>query len=228
MASPGGSAAVTDPGPTAAVPMDEPAAHEPAPIPDGPAPKPDVRDTPAASAEKTPQTGPEASRLALKSMAARDVVSEGDVVEAAGAGERDGIVGRLAGGLVRSATVLLGTVPERVGALIEESVENLADGLKQAAKGVWGGPGSPADSAPPASFPAPPPAPVSPGCSSGNSLTSGQSGSCGGAAEKLFHQFAVLAPFSAVLPRVDGEVSWHSREPLVPSSAPRPPNERPG
>jgi hypothetical protein len=158
-----------------------------------------------------------------------DAVSEEDVVAPAGVGEERGAIERLANDLAQTATVLLETVPERVGALIERGVENLADGLKQAVKGLLEGSGMPADSVPPVSVPAPPPpAPVSPGCSSGSTLVSGESGSCGGAAEKLFHQFAILAPFSVVVPGMDGEVTWLSREPLVPDSAPRPPNERPG
>ena len=163
-------------------------------------------------------------------MRSREEVVKEDVFEApAGAGEKEGVVEELAGDLAQTATVLLETVPESVGALIERGVENLADGLKHAVKGLLEGSGLPAGSVPPASIPAPPPpAPRSPGCSSGSTLVSGESGSCGGDAEKLFHQFAVLAPFSVVLPSADGEVTWLSREPLVPNSAPRPPNERPG
>ena len=147
----------------------------------------------------------------------------------AGAGAKVRVVERLADGLALTANAVLESVTERVGTLIEGSVERLADGLQRAVEGLLGGTGEPADGVvPPASFPAPPPAPVSSACSSGSSLLSGESGSCGGAAEKLFHQFAALAPFSAVIPSLDGEVTWLSREPLVPNSAPRPPNERPG
>jgi hypothetical protein len=156
-------------------------------------------------------------------------VEKKDVVAPVGGGEKGGIVGRLADELAWTATALLESVPERVGTLIEEGVERLAAGLGRAVEGLLGGTGSPAEGGvPPASVPAPPPAPVSSGCSSGTSLRTGESGSCGGTAEKLFHQFAVLAPFSVVIPSVEGGVSWLSREPLVPSSAPRPPNERPG
>ena len=157
-------------------------------------------------------------------------VGKKDVVVPAVDGEKGGVVRRLADGLVRRATALLESAPERVGAIIEEGVERLTAGLGRAVEGLLDGTGAPAEGGvPPTSVPAPPPpAPVAPGCSSGASLLSGESGSCGGAAEKLFHQFAVLAPFSMVLPSVGNEISWLSREPLVPSSAPRPPNERPG
>lgn len=192
-------------------------------------PAPDTGPAPDASPEAEPGTVSKASRLTLRSMMSREAVAKEDVVEApVGAGEKSGVVEELAGDLAQTATALLETVPAHVGALIERGVENLADGLKHAVKGLLGGPGTPADSVPPPSIPAPPPMPVSSGCSSGSTLISGESGSCGGAAEKLFHQFAVLAPFSVVLPSVDGEVTWLSREPLVPNSAPRPPNERPG
>jgi hypothetical protein len=148
---------------------------------------------------------------------------------AAGTGGKIGIVERLADGLALTANAVLESATERVGTLIEGSFERLAGGLQRAVEGLLGGIRAPADgTVPPASVPAPPPAPVSSACSSGSSLLSGESGSCGGAAEKLFHQFAALAPFSAVIPSVDGEVTWLSREPLVPNSAPRPPNERPG
>ena len=76
---------------------------------------------------------------------------------------------------------------------------------------------------------APPPAPLPVG---GTSIA-GASSSCDGsnssadAFEKLLGQFAVLAPFSSGLLQGGGR-PWFSRETLRPSSAPRPPNDRPG
>ena len=192
-------------------------------------PKATAPEAPAPPAESPPRAGLQGHRrAALKSMISEGAEGREDA-PAPSAGAKVRVVERLADGLVLTANAVLESVTERVGTLIEGSVERLADGLQRAVEGLLGGTGEPADGVvPPASFPAPPPAPVSSACSSGSSLLSGESGSCGGAAEKLFHQFAALAPFSAVIPSLDGEVNWLSREPLVPNSAPRPPNERPG
>lgn len=161
----------------------------------------------------------------------RQTVSTEEVVESVGGGERNGVVLRLAGGLTGTAADLFGSVPGRVGALIEAGADRVAGGLGRAVEGLLGGSGKPFGGPPPEDVvppAAPPPAPVSSACSPGGTSLSGGSGSCGGAAEKLFHQFAVLAPFAVVVPLPEIEVAFHSREALLPSVAPRPPNGRPG
>lgn len=145
--------------------------------------------------------------------------------------EDEGAVRRLAGGFARKAAALIEAVPGRVGGLIEAGVGRLVDGLGRAVEGFLGGTNSPAGALPPVGAVAPPPAPapVAPGCASGGpSVSGGPGSSCGGYADGLFHGFAVLVLISGVVPLPAGEALWLSREPLLPSAAPRPPNGRPG
>lgn len=142
----------------------------------------------------------------------------------------DAAVKRFARSLALTAGNLLDAVPGRVRAMVE-GMNRLVVELERVVGVLLGG-GRPADGPTPAGVVpiAPPPAPVSPGCSPPGGLSFGGTGSCGGGgtAGKLFQEFAVLSPFSVVLPRVDREIAWLSREPLRPNSAPRPPNARPG
>ena len=73
-----------------------------------------------------------------------------------------------------------------------------------------------------------PPAPLPVGGTSmAGASSSDGSNSSANALEKLLGQFAVLAPFSFGLLRGGGR-PWFSRETFMLSSAPRPPNGRPG
>jgi hypothetical protein len=112
--------------------------------------------------------------------------------------------------------------------------DGVAGGIAEAAgRLLGGGPSGPADGPLlPARLPAapPPPAPVPAGgsYSSGGSASGGPNASSDdhdGPSQE--HQFGVLDPFSFSLSRGGGR-TWLSREPLTPSSAARPPNDRPG
>ena len=130
-------------------------------------------------------------------------------------GRVDGLVAGLSG----RASDLVGWVGK--------VADGVAGGIAEAADRLLGGGERPADAPPlPARLPtAPPsPAPVPAGGSySSGSLTLSPDGHDG----PLQHQFGVLDPFSFALSR-DGGRTWLSREPLTPSSAARPPNDRPG
>jgi hypothetical protein len=134
---------------------------------------------------------------------------------------------------------LLGSLPGRTAQVVERASE-LADRLARAVSGVLGGlvdgagggmPGPAGDPLSPLGAPIPAPPPTVPIQAGGSSLAggsfSGKSVSSGDTFEKLSKQFGVLKVLS--LPFLQGgERPWFSREPLIPNSLPRPPNERPG
>ena len=140
----------------------------------------------------------------------------------------------MANELARAATGLLENVPDEIDDLIQK-VGRLASGLERAVGWLLGDVGrvpGPAEEPllPGATGPAalPPPAPAPSGCSPlANGPSFGGSGACGGAFERILDHFGALAPTPMILSQ-SGEIAWLSREPLRPSSAPRPPNERPG
>ncbi len=160
-------------------------------------------------------------------------LTDGDsrgVADARGADET--AVGGLANELALAATGLLENVPEEIGDLIQK-VGRLASGLERAVGWLLGDVGRvPGPVEEPlltgATGRAALPPPATSGCSPlANGPSFGGSGVCGGAFERILDHFGALAPTPMILSQSD-EIAWLSREPLRPSSAPRPPNERPG
>jgi hypothetical protein len=115
-----------------------------------------------------------------------------------------------------------------VGKVADDVVGSIAEA---AGRLLGGGPAVPADGPPvPAKAPAaPPPAPVPVGGASfaGGSASGGPAFSHDDHDGPNQQVFGALDPYSFALSRGGGR-TWLSREPLTPSSAARPPNDRPG